>query len=277
MGVPIRLPSYSVPLKRVLPRQHLGSSLSDISADGKAILFFEWSGPAGPLYLVVYRKLDGSAPTPLGEGGKAKFSPDGLTAAAPLFTRPPKIVLHPIGAGESSQLGVGEITNLYDLAWFPDGKHILLMGAKEGEALRTYEMDLKGGEPQPLGPADFRGIAVAKGGKRIVGRTASGETEVFDNETQQAKAIPGIRPQDWIFKWTEDGQALLVVVSTPWEAETYRVDPATGKRTLLEKMELSERAGSNLNLRMYVAEQSKTYVYNTQRDLSSLYLVEGLK
>jgi Tol biopolymer transport system component len=157
-----------------------GSLMGDILPDGKAIVFFEWGGPAGPLYLVVYRKLDGSAPVALGPGGSPRFSPDGTTVASPLLTRPPQVALNPIGTGESRRLPVGEITSLESVAWFPDGKHLLLNGATEGQPLRTYEMDLEGGGPQALGPADFTAVAVAKDGKRIAGRNASAEAVVFD-------------------------------------------------------------------------------------------------
>ena len=77
-------------------------------------------------------------------------------------------------------------------------------------------------------------------------------------------------------KWSEDGQALQVTASTPWHAEVYRVDVATGKRTLLEKMELSEKAGSSVNLKIYYSELRKTYVYNDRRIYSNLYVVDGL-
>lgn len=119
----------------------------DISPDGKAILYHEWGGPAGPLYLVVYQKLDGSTPTSLGEGGLPRFSPDGTMAAAPLLTRPPQVMLHPVGTGESRRLGLGQIVSLEYVSWFPDGQRLLLTGAAEGEGLRTYEMDLEGGKP----------------------------------------------------------------------------------------------------------------------------------
>jgi eukaryotic-like serine/threonine-protein kinase len=46
-----------------------GSVMGDVLPDGKAITFLEWGGPAGPLYLVAYRKLDGSAPVALRTGG----------------------------------------------------------------------------------------------------------------------------------------------------------------------------------------------------------------
>ena len=65
-------------------------------------------------------------------------------------------------------------------------------------------------------------------------------------------------------------QALLVTTSTPWEAQIYRVEVPTGKKNLLQKVELSEKAGSIYNVRAQYAEDSKTYVYNTRRALGSL-------
>jgi Tol biopolymer transport system component len=254
-----------------------GSELGDILPDGKAIVFIEWGGPAGPLYLVGYRKLDGSAPVALGPGAQPRFSPDGTTVAAPLLTRPPQVALNPIGAGESRRLPVGEITSLKSVDWFPDGKHLLLTGATEGQALRTYEMDLEGGKPQALGPSDFTGIAMAKDGKRIAGRNSSAEAVVFDRETQKLQVIPGVEPREELAKWTKDGQALLVYSPTPWEARIYRVEAATGKRTLLQTVEPGEKAGSTLPLRLAYAEDSKTYVYCTVRILGNLYVAEGLE
>ena len=254
-----------------------GSMLGDISPDGKAVVFLEWGGPAGPLYLTAYRKLDGSAPVALGPGGSPRFSPDGTTVATKIVTRPPQVGLNPIGTGESRRLAVGDITSLGNIIWFPDGKHLLLTGATEGQTLRSYEMDLEGGKPQPLGPPDFIGSAVASDGKRIAGRNASAEAVVFDRETQKMQAIPGVEPQDQIEKWTEDGKGLLLISATPWEVRVYRVDTATGKRTLLQTVEPNEKAGSNQNVRLAYAEDSKTYVYSTVRVLGNLYVVEGLE
>ena len=254
-----------------------GSGLADVAPDGKAVLYEEWGGPAGTLYLAVYRKLDGSPPTALGEGTTPRFSPDGLTAAAPVLSRPPKVALHPIGTGESRRFAVGDLASLRDVAWFPDGKHLMLVGSAESEPLRTYEMDLDGGKPQPVGPSDFRGISVAKDGMRIVGIKASGEAVIFDTSTQKLQAIPGIGPGESVQGWTDDGQALLLTASTPWEAQIYRVEVGSGKRNLLQKFELEDKAGSSLNIRALYKERSKTYVYNVRRILSNLYVVEGLE
>ena len=80
------------------------SLMGDILPDGNAIVFLEWGGPAGPLYLQVYRKLDGSAPVALGPGAQPRFSPDGTWVAGPLLTRPTQVALNPIGTGESRRL-----------------------------------------------------------------------------------------------------------------------------------------------------------------------------
>ena len=185
---------------------------------------------------------------------------------ATLPTRPPQIVLHPIGTGESRRLAVVDITNLDRVAWFPDGKHLLLTGATEGQPLRTYEMDLLGGKPQPLGPPDFTRGAVAQDGKRIAGRNASGGAVALDQETQKVQVIPGVDPQEVLQEWTADGQALIVISATPWEAGVYRVEAATGKRTLLQKVELPDKEGSIASVKMAYSEATKAYVYNTVRD-----------
>jgi hypothetical protein len=137
-------------------------------------------------------------------------------------------------------------------------------------------MDLEGGNPEPLGPADFRGPEVAGDGKRIAGQNVSGQAVVFDVETQKVKAVPGIEPEGRVGQWTEDGQALLVYSGTPWETQVDRIEVATGKRTTLKEMELKEKAGSTI-LYLEYAERSKTSVYVTVRFLGSLYVVEGLE
>jgi eukaryotic-like serine/threonine-protein kinase len=254
-----------------------GSMVGDILPDGKAFVFLEWGGPAGPLYLTVYRKLDGSAPVALGPGAVPRFSPDGTMVATRIVTRPPQVGLNPIGAGESRRLPVGDITSLGNVVWFPDGKHLLLTGAAEGQSMRSYEMDLEGGKPQPLGPPDFIGSAVAKDGKRIAGRNASAQAVVFDRETQKLQVIPGVEPQDQFQNWTTDGNGLLVVSATPRDARVYRVEVTTGKRTLLQTVEPPDKAGSSQSVRLAYAADSKTYVYSTVRVLGTLYVVEGLQ
>jgi len=253
------------------------SGMVDISSDGKAILFIEFTEYVGPLYLVAYRKLDGSPPVALGPGAWPKFSPDGTTAAAVVLSNPPQIALHPIRTGESRRLSLGDLVHVTHVSWFPDGKRLLLVGATEGQPLRTYTIDVEGGTPQSLGPPDFTGIAVSGDGKRIAGRITGGRAGIFTLDTEKIDLIPNMAPSDLFEKWSADGKALIVSSTTPWEAHVDRVEVDHGQRTVLQKVALTERAGSNLNLGLAYAEGSKTYVYNTRRVLGTLYLVDGLK
>lgn len=109
--------------------------------------------------------------------------------------------------------------------------------------------------------------ASAMGERR--GDSASGG--VLDRETQKTQVIPGMEEGDFTDRWTEDGQGLVVTKSTPWGGEIWRLDVGTRKRTLLLRMELSDKAGSNFDLRMLYAEKSKTYAYDVRRILSELY------
>ena len=172
---------------------------------------------------------------------------------------------------------MGEITSLKTVSWFPDGRHLLLTGAAEGQPPRTYQMDTDGAKPQALGPADFIGVTVAMDGKRIEGRNAAGQAAVFDQESQKLAIIPGVEHQEVLSKWTEDGQALITYSSTPSAARIYRVDISTGQRTLLQTIDPTEKAGLATPIRLAYAERSKSYAYCTIRVMGNLYVVEGLE
>src|SRR5262249_19614408 len=76
-----------------------------LSSDGKTLVFSEEGEGGGPGYSVFLAKLDGSAPTRLGEGEAIALSPDGkwvLTAA--VRASPLELVLLPTGAGEPKPL-----------------------------------------------------------------------------------------------------------------------------------------------------------------------------
>ena len=212
----------------------------------------------------------------LGPGAWPKLSPDGRTIAAVLLSHPPEIALHPLQAGEARKLSLGDLTHVVHVSWFPEGNALLLIGAAEGQSLRTYKMDVEAQKLETLGPTDFTGVAVSWDGKRIAGQ-ATGRPAVLDLDTNKTRYIPNMQTGEQFERWTQDDKALIATSSTPWEAEVERVDVETGKRTLLDKLRLSEMAGSNVNLGLTYSEKNKAYVYNTRRVLGTLYIVEGLR
>ena len=256
-----------------------GSSVGDIAPDGKSIVMEEWGGPAGPLYEVAYRKLDGSAPVDLGNGSSPHFSPDGTTVAALLYSRPPQVGLYPIGTGEGRRLTLGDIVSVGDFSWFPNGKHLLLQAATAaGQPLRGYRIATDGsGRPEQWGPPEWVGMAVSRDGSRGAGRKSTGEPAVFDERTNTLQTIAGILPDEEILRWTEDGEGLLVNSATAGEERVYRVEIANGKRTLMDEVKLKDMAGSVSTLKLLVLENPRMYVYRVRRILGSLYVVDGLR
>jgi eukaryotic-like serine/threonine-protein kinase len=262
-----------------------GTGLSDVRPDGTAFLGFEWGGPSGPLYMAIYRKLSESAPTHLGDGAGAKLSPDGTIAAAEVLARPPYIMLYPLGTGESRKVSPEGLVGFSSIAWFPDGKHLLLVAAKEGEGLRSYEIDFEGGKPQPVGPPGFLGFAVAGDGKRIAGINTADQAVIFDTDKPDLRKVPGLESDEQPGLgpdlngevWSSDGKALILAKATLFGAEIFRLDVETGKRAVLKKMELSEKAGTVMKPKILYAEKSNTYVYRVSRIMTKLYVVEGLK
>ena len=57
-------------------------------------------------------------------------------------------------------------------------------------------------------------------------------------------------------------------------AEIFRIDVETGKRTVLKKMELSDKAGILMKQKIVYAEKSDTYVYRVSRVVTKLYVAD---
>ena len=83
------------------------SMVTDISADGRTVVFSESGEGGGAGYGVFTRATDGAPPVRLGEGRAMTISPDGRwVLTIPLFG-PPRIVAVPTGAGAPRTLGRG--------------------------------------------------------------------------------------------------------------------------------------------------------------------------
>jgi Tol biopolymer transport system component len=129
------------------------SAVTDMSPDGKAIIFSETGEAVGANYGIYLRKTDGSPAVRIGDGDAGWFSPDGHWVLGSVGT-PTKLVLLPIGVGEPKQL-IDTKMDVAQASWLPDGKAVVYSGVEAGGDLRTYLLDLQKGVPRPLAPAGF--------------------------------------------------------------------------------------------------------------------------
>jgi eukaryotic-like serine/threonine-protein kinase len=253
------------------------TAVKDVSDDGKSFVFVD----RGSVYL---RHTDGSAPVRLCEGADAALSPDGKWVISYLPTSPSLLTLLPTGAGEPRTLPPGTVNDHNGVYWFPDGKRILISGREHGQGMRLFVQSLEQGLPRPFTPEGSWPLTatrpISPDGKLVAIFTpARGEgwTLRTTDGSGEPRPIPGLPGDDEVLTWSVDGRYLFVrerVGSMP--ARIQRLDMKTGKREPWKDLRPTDAAGVH-NLFVFLTPDGRSYLYSYSRELSDLFLVEGLK
>jgi hypothetical protein len=255
---------------------------SDLSADGKTLLFAEVGDGGGPDYSVYVRGTDGSPAIRLGTGMALALSPDGKWALTTNIHRlPQQLILLPTGVGEPQTLTHDAIDH-HDALFFPDGKRILFVGSEPGHSRRGYVLDLGSptANPRAVTPEGVvpLGNAISPGGSFFVARDIrSHNVFLYPATGGEPKPIEGIEPGESIAGWTADGHSVYVSKFTLPPGKITRVELTTGRRETWKELVPSDPAGFWGFGPLRVALDGKAYAYQVVRFLSDLYLVEGLK
>jgi len=251
---------------------------SDISADGKQVLFTEAGEAGGGEYAVFMRNTNGASAVRLGEGSSRAFSPDGQWA---LVLRqnvsPPDFVLLPTGVGQQRALPTGNvIPNRGE--FLPDSKALLFDGHEAGHASRVYLMNLEGGQPRPITPEGFSlwAHSLSPDGKSIAARSSDGVALVsMDGGAPQP--VGSSQPGDLPLRWLKDGTMLLVGGRGETSCPVSRLNVQTGDRTLWKVFSVADIAGVIRTACPLISADEQHYVFGYNRNLSDLFLVEHLK
>jgi DNA-binding winged helix-turn-helix (wHTH) protein/Tol biopolymer transport system component len=249
-----------------------GSVATDLSSDGRQVLFgeaLEGGGINGRIYL---RSTDGSPAVRLAEGYPGALSPDGRWA---LVKRPAlaDFTLLPIGAGESRELPIPDIRP-YLALWFPDGKRLLIGGEVPGHPGRLWVQDLVGGTPRPLTP-ERTGVGALSPDGRLVATIGDDGHYVYPVDGGERRPLTGARADEWPVQWGDDGR-VYVARQDQLPVEVTAVDPASGSRELWREIAPPDRAGIQ-SIRPLMTRDRRAYVYTYSRFLSDLYLVTGVR
>jgi hypothetical protein len=255
------------------------SAASDLSADGKWILFDETAAGGGSKGLVYLRGTDGSGAKRLGEGLAVALSPDGRWAiSAPSFPPADRLVFLPTGTGEEKELRLQGMV-FTDARWFPDSKRILVSAGSRGRPARLFVEDLEGGPARPLTPEGFEVGPVSPDGRSAAVRDAKGNLILWPIDGGEPRPLQGTTPKDRAIQWTGPTGLFLATGNLPVRIDRY--DIPTGKRQLWKELAPADTTGvSSLSAylqREIIAPDGKSYAYSFRRDLSQLFLVTGLQ
>jgi hypothetical protein len=251
-----------------------------LSADGRTLLFHEAGEGGGANFAAYLRRMDGSPPVRLGEGLALDLSPDGRWALS--WNRSDrKFVLLPTGAGEPKPLPDTDVATQGDAARFVDDEHILFVGEDKDHRSRLYLRDLTGTAPHSLTPplihrvtwdnpisADHRFVAAADPDDQLFLYPVAGG---------DGRRIEGAAPGDRVMAWSADGRAVWVAPLGGVPARVYRIELATGRRTLWKELSPADPVGVTKIDDLQIAQDAKAYAYSYIRTLSDLYLVDGLR
>ena len=255
------------------------SVASDLSPDGKTLLFFESGEGGGAGYSVYLRKTDGSPPVRLGEGAPGTLSPDGKWALSLIHpTSEPQLAILPTGAGEIKRLPADKLS--FERAdWLPDGKRIVFTAHEPGRGARIYLQDLAGRRPQALTPEGYRSFlrTVSPDGKFVAASGPDQRLHLYPLAGGEPTPLSRLTIGDIPRQWSADGRSLYISRRGEVPAKVYRFDVATGRKELWRELIPADSAGVGDIPSVCPTRDGSAYAYTYARILSDLFLVEGLK
>jgi eukaryotic-like serine/threonine-protein kinase len=250
--------------------------LVDMSPDGKQVLFHEGGKGGGSLGTIFLRKTDGAAAVRLGEGYAIALSPDQKWVLAVTETNPRRRWLIPTGAGDATELRMAGIENIVPQGFAADSRRVVVMASEPGHQLRDYVFEPDSGKLQPLTPEGVRGF-VTPDAKFLIARGDKGPPEILPVEgPSPARELKGWQEKDRPIQVTADGSAIYVANYNGMSAAIYRVAVDNGSRQLIKTLEMHDPAGGFGITRVVTTPDGQYFAYNTLRQLSELYLLQGL-
>jgi Tol biopolymer transport system component len=259
------------------------STVGDLSADGKTLLFYEWGEGVGARSTVFIRKMDGSDAIRVGEGRPLALSRDAQWALAVQGDAPGELVLLPTGTGEVRRLSRGTIAEYLDwAAWSPDGRRIYLAGRDGSDVGRTFVQDVDGGDPRPITPDGFVGLLLSPDGQTLATVDRYGEYYLYPVDGRaEPRPIPGYLDGDVLLQWSSDGRSLLVREAGNLVLRIHRLDLTNGDRRLWKELVPPDPTvlidiGSDPG-QVRITPDGKSYAYTYWTFDGELYLAQGLK
>ncbi len=252
--------------------------LGALSPDGKQVLFHEGGKGGGSMGTIFLRKTDGSPAVRLGEGYGVALSPDQKWVLANTPSNPPRSSLIPTGAGEVIELKPSGIENFVPMGFAADSRRVVFLANEPGHQARFFLFDPASAKLLPLTPEGARIGAVTPDGKFLIFRSNKPLPDLVPLDTASpTREIKGLQPAERPILVTDDGKVALIVSPNGLTATVYRLRIDTGERQLVRTLEMHDPTGGFGITRVAATPDGQSFAFNTLRDLSELYLLQGLK
>lgn len=249
-----------------------------LSKDGKWLLFDETGdAPSGDSWTYL-RATDGSPAVKLGSGAYSDLSPDGKWVAAVAGDFSGQVFLLPTGEGQSRTIRFPSF-HAYRVSWLPDGKHLVLSASDAGKGSRLYLVDLDTEGVRPISPegSGTHISPVSPDGSLISAKGADGNSWLYPIAGGTPRKVPGLPEGEGVLAWTSDGKAVYVGGIGEMESVISLVDLATGKRRGFQTVGPLDKTGLTYVSPPNFTPDGKYYVYSYNRQISELFVADGIK
>jgi len=252
------------------------SIASDISPDGKTLLFYEFGEAGGPVSASYLRRTDGSPAVRLSDGFCWSLSRD----TQRVICSSPESQLNevPTKSGEIKPLTHDHLIH-FGAQWFPDEKRVLFLGQEDlSHGPRAYVQDLTTGQTRaitPEGASNYYRLS-PNGEQLAVAMGAEYRTLVYPVNGGEPRPVPGLQASEVPVAWTPDNRFLYCYRLGETPANVFQVEVASGRRSPWKKLVPPDPVGITFLGSMFISSDGKSYVYSINRKLDVLYLVEGL-
>ena len=253
------------------------ASPGGLSRDGSLVSFDESGEGGGDKGAVYIRKTDGSPPILLGTGESGGISSDGAWVVL-LSPDSRTISVYPTGAGKSKTFPLPMIGGRAQFA--AGDKELCFFGVEKGHGPRLCVLDIATGKIRPISEDGIRSISyvpVSPDGRSVLAPSKDGLLAIYSIDGGAPRPVNGSQKGDTAVGWSADGTSVLLGRRGENPFPIYRLDLASGKRTLWKELSPPDPGGITGLAPVIVAPGGDSYVYGATRILSTLYLVEGLK
>jgi serine/threonine protein kinase len=248
-----------------------------MTPDGRMVLLSDQTADPYTAYL---QRTDGSPPVRLGIGDGYALSPDARWLVAFTGDAPPRILVHPTGAGESREVPNIRHILIDSIGWLPGGNELVAFGSTPAERSRGWLINVDDGSVRPFTEEGVSVVwappVISPDGTRVVGQNVENRWRIYPVDGGPSGAIPGVTEDDRVLQWADDGRELFVGRRAGPAWQIRRVDLASGDETPWTEITPKENAGLRLS-GVYLTPNGRFWAHYYSRLLTDLYVAEGVQ
>jgi len=260
-------------------------SLGNLSNDGTMISVnsFDIAGETG--YRLYLQHTDGSAPVLVGKGAAAAFSHDGNWLSAIDPAHPDHLFIIPTGVGETRTMRAPAGRYYAGVAFFPDGKRILITTIASGQNPQSAVQDLETGSVHTIGANGTYIVAHVTNlfpgpsldGKYSILMDGKGHYWLQSIEGEGRREISGIGADEKIINWHGDSHNIFLSHQDGANVQIYNLNLDSGHRQLWTTFSPQDKTAMAGFSQVLITPDGAHFAYEVHKLDSTLFVVNGLR